>query len=434
MRALETRPTTRRNGRLVAGRAKRRLERAARALLSTAVWQAASQALSFLTGIIIVRYLPPSEYGIYVLMAAFVGASGTLCDMGTGGALYALGGKQSGAARERVIATLDWLRRRVTMGSIVLLGSLALFQPALWEAGRFRGLLVLILGLGIVGVQSRKQWLEKIAALEGAYPKINHFVAAFAVTRFVMIGILFLAAGTSSASAALAPWLIALTMTMFLLARSGRPHAGVDPEIVRHAIYYARPLWFGQIYFAASGLAPLYALGLVSGQTPVAEFGALSRIGQLATLAAPITAYLVVPFVARGVFSRRAPLALAWLVIVAASLLLVGFLLPSQLLWVLGGGYGHLDSYILATMGLSALSIVQGGLYQLLLAGGHTQYEWTARLTGIAAQMGSLVWMPISDLYSAFVFAYASAAAPTAVYLFLIFRAFHIDKAREQSS
>ncbi len=394
--------------------------------------QGIAQVLGLIAGVMIVRILSVEEYAIYALMGAFIGITGTTCDLGTGGALVAFTGKaRSAAERAAAIAAVDHLRRWFTMASIVGATVLLLCHPIPREVGIPAVVALLGLVVAIIAVQGRVVFHRMLAAVNGDHRRLNAASIGSAAFRLALVATAFVVVSWLALWLALLAWLLA-TGLMLLLLRAGHavPPGPVDPATRAAVLRYARPLWPGHAYFVVQSVLPLFALGIAAGAVAVAELGALSRLAQVTMFVTPVTAYILMPWISRGAFTPRAALGIAWLVAVGVALTVAGWLFADPLLWVLGDGYSHLGDFVPIALGLAALTMLSGGAYQILLAGGHTVYLWFGTLAGLAAQAVMLAFFPITDLPSAYWFLAVTQGAPLIVHLGLVGRAVLVSQAK----
>lgn len=396
--------------------------------------QALAQGLSVLAGLIVIRTLAGEEYAVYAVVGALIGVTGTTCDLGAGGALVAFLGKaHSASERLTVIATVDRLRRTLTLGSAAIAVLLLGVHPAT-SADASLWLTLATLSALVIYAQSRTQFLRLVAASDGRLQTIGRSEVVAAAARLAALLLAFVVFGLASIYTALVAWLTGTIMALWLLrhvpARRGTPNSQM-----RKAVFdYARPLWFGHAYHVASSLLPLFGLGFGAGAVAVAEFAALGRLGQITTVVSPLLGYVMMPYVARGVFRHRAPIAVVGMLLAAAAILFLGYIAPGPLLWVIGDRYRHLEAYVPLALAAAALGMLSGGLHQLILAGAHTSYQWVAVIAGIAAQAALLSTAPPVDLASAFAFVLITKTAVLIAYGFLMVRALAIEGRRPRQS
>jgi hypothetical protein len=280
----------------------------------------------------------------------------------------------------------------------------------------------------MIAVQSRIVFHRMLAAVNHQHRRINHASISAAAFRLVAVSGLFFAAAWLALWLALIAWLLALCLTLFLL-HVGRalPSAAADPTVRAAVLRYARPLWPGHAYKVVQSVLPLFALGIAAGAIALAELSALGRLAQVTLFVTPVTAYVLMPWISRGAFALRALAGVAWLLSIGMALTFSGWLFAGQYLWVLGSGYAHLGTFVPIALGLSSLTLISGGCYQILLAGAHTAYLWIGTLAGIAAQAVMLTFYPIVDLPSAYWFLAVTQTAPLLVHMGLVARAMMLD-------
>lgn len=400
-----------------------------------AAGQGVAQLLGLIAGFLIVRFLSVNDYALYALFGAIVGITGTTCDLGVGGALVAFTGKaRTSAERAATISSVDNLRRWFTTASVIGAAVLLVCHPVPREAGAPVVVGLVVLAIAVVAVQSRNVFYQMLAAVDGQHRQINRASIFSATFRLALVAPLFLFTTWLALWFALVAWLLAAWL-MFLLIRTNHPTqcASADTTMRVAILRYARPLWLGHVYWVVQSVLPLFALGIAAGAGALAELGALGRLTQVTVFVTPVTVYILMPWISRGAFATRAAAGLAWLLLIGVALTLSGWIFADQYLWILGASYAHLGHFVPIALGLASLTLISGGCYQFLLAGGHTSYLWIATMAGIAAQAVMVTYFPIYDLPSAYAFLALTAGAPLLVHLGLVIRAITLSVVDERA-
>lgn len=393
-------------------------------VLKFATGQALVQFVGVFAGVIILWTLTPEEYAIYVVVGSILSVASITCDLGSSGALIAFSGKaRTKDERKSVLGSVLILRSWFMKISVIAACLLMLLHPVAQSIGIVSlAMLIFLIGLTVF-LQSRAAFLKNLAAIRDNLDLINHASVVSGCARIISVSLILVLPGNMGLWIALGASILAVLILVVMLAESeGMSAENLDPLFVGAILRYAKPLWMGHAYSVVQGVLPLFALGFAAGATSVAEFGALSRLSQVVMLASPITLYVIMPYVSRGIYSLRAAVAFGFLLMIAIGLVTSGLLFAEQYVLLLGSSYSHLNDFVPIVLLLVSLTLINDGCYQILLAGGHTKYQWIASLGGIMAQVTMLTTHTIRDLNSAYMFLLATVLAPLVVHLCLLAR------------
>lgn len=330
------------------GLSRRRVAEWLRVFGTVGLGQVVTQGVGFVCGILIVRWLSTAQYAQYTLANATIGTLNVLVDVGVSAGVMAQGGsvwedrKRLGA----VIRTGLALRRRfaliVVWVACPVLGYLLRQHGADWAS--VIGLLAGVIGTYLFAVAVD---LYSVAPkLHQALPRLQMIGALAAALRLVtFMAVLF---WFPNAIAAVAVALIAQIWNQHRLRRLAGEYADLEQRedpLVRKAILgmVARVLP-GAVYFGLSGQVGVWLLSVLGSGVSVAQVGAISRLGQMITVASFFIAATIEPRYARlpedrALLRRRYLQVHGMLVLGCATLVALTAAFPDPVLSLLGTNY-----------------------------------------------------------------------------------------------
>ena len=332
--------------------------------------QVVIQALNFLTGFLLLRWLSVTAYAQFSVAFAFQSTLGMLIDLGFSGSIVALVGSRGGDADivGRYIRSARHFRNRMF---VVMLGVSVIAFPLVTRNQHWPVSTKIFLFGAILASLFFQGWAMYAAPLliNGRIKEFYQAQIFAAAGRLCCCFVLF---ETAALSAWTAAWVAAaaLAATGLLYRKKSdhlilEPHRS-DPVFNREMLGYLAPLIPGVVFTAFQGQISV-ALITVFGHTKnIAEVAALGRLGQLFAVFAAVNSVLIEPYIVKVSPSR---LAVKYLVIVACSVVIAGSIsafsvvFPQPLLWVLGSKYGNLQKEIGWIVSGACVSYVAGVLW-----------------------------------------------------------------------
>ena len=370
-----------------------------RRLSGVALAQAAAQVVAFVCGIVLVRAMPPDQYGFYTLTMSMVGIGAVVGDLGLASGVLAQGGRSGVAVFRLLLERASRLRRRLAaialplaaLGGAVLLGRQGAHG---WTVA-----LLCLVGALTAFWQVRAQVELQLLRLVGDVATQQRLDLGLNTMR--LLGLLALAAvlGSIDAPTAAALALLAAIVYGLMLRRRLAQHraswpvlAGANPSgIAIDAALGAQMLRQAPnaLYFVFSGQVTMWLLAWFGSAQSVAELGALGRLAAAFALIDAVAASLVYPWFARqgSASAVRAGLRTvhAGFFGLIAALQLAAWVAPELLLWVLGPSYAGLRVELAWMLMSASLASWSGVLYSVGAARG-----WILPF-GIAAPCGLAV-------------------------------------------
>jgi O-antigen/teichoic acid export membrane protein len=344
-----------------------------RRLTQVVAGQASVQVVAFLAGILLVRHLPPQEYGYYTLAAGLVGLVGVLCDLGLGTAVLAVGGRASNGPRsyDALLADARGLHRVLAWLACVLTLPWACF--VLHKQGAALGQVAVLALLGLCNglLNARNGLLLSLVRLSGAVALQQKMDLGLNTLRLALLALAVMwwpgATMAMALNVALA-LAIALVLTRWLGQRVNIHSAasGTHKAALREHVLKQGP---NALYYVFSSQVALWLMGLWGTAQGVAEVGALSRLAAVFGLLGMVLATLAQPYFARqhGAAELKAALLATNAFFLALTIVLTGaaLLMPGALLWVLGPPYAKLHQALVWMVLSSTLTAWGATVYSL---------------------------------------------------------------------
>jgi len=329
------------------------------------------QVLGFASGIALVHFMEPTQYGHYTLAVSMVGLASVLLDLGLSTAVLAKGGplhNDPGALGGLVADAFVIQRLLMLLGALVLapvFGAMFIRQGLAWP--EMLVLAVLALGCGVFNVRNAVSM--SLVRLRGDLAMQQRTDVGVNAVRAVLV----VAAGLIFLDARVAVLLnLAAAVAVFVLLKSYlAKHVAPSPVA---ACTHRAGLWDfirrqapNSIYYCVLGQISVWLVGLFGSVERVAEVGALGRLAALFTVIGAVLSAMVLPYFARASSAREMVSAFVALngffALLSAVLVAASLVWPHALLWILGKQYSGLVHELPWMVVASALSAWSTGLY-----------------------------------------------------------------------
>jgi len=383
---------------------------------TTAAAQAAIQVLSFASGLIIVRTLPPPEYALYVLSLTIVGAMNILADSGVTAGVMAEGGKQwrNRIWLGQVMATGRKLRFRFARIAAIVLIPIAAWllvkHGASWTTA---GLLILAIFANFIVTLNCGLYSIPPALHQRVFASIKISLLQ-CIIRLGLTAILLLAFPN--------PFVAIITAALaqyFVLGRIKKLgvgfvdyHENATDVIEAKILKMVKRRFPDCLYSCISGQITIWLATLYGSTLMIAQVGALSRIGQLMLVLSSITSLVLVPRFARlpnnpSLVTKRyfqAQLVLAF------SVGLVCFaiaLFSRQCLWLLGAPYAGLGGEVLLMAAGAGVNVLSAAAFAMNIARGFVPNPAIYIGMNILCQALCIKWLNVGSITGMFEFGIA---------------------------
>ena len=355
--------------------------------------QGAVQAINLVSGLLIIRFLPMSEYALYTIssLLLLVGSLGS--DMGLSQAVNTLGAKirDDRQALGSLYAGAYQYRRMlhlVALGVILFLATYMLY-------GHGWSLTSACLSVALVMLTS---WVQQSISLKRSILNVHHDAdgllhagSSEAISRLLAVVTCVI---WSTAVTALMVNLFGVLVGRYFLTRRCanlmRENAVPAESQLRDLRLFIMPLIPGVIYYMLQGQISIFLLNLYGLTTSIAEVGALGRLGQIIGLLMMLNAFVIQPYFARieqkSLYISSVRLVIAMLFAFCLVIMISVCSVPEWWLFVLGEKYAGLERELpLAILG-ALLTLIGGSLYTMVIARNITRGQFWYIVVGIVSQ------------------------------------------------
>lgn len=339
------------------------------------------QAVAFACGILVIRLLSVQEYAFYTLANTMLGTMAILTDSGISTGVMAQGGKhwQDKEKLGAVLATGIHLRKK--FGFV----SLAVSLPFLCYLLLYNGASIVTTLLIAIAVIPAFYAALSDSLLE-IIPKLHQKILPLQKNQ-VSVGLvrLLLTAGTMF----IFPWAyiailaaglpriwgnIKLQKINFELADNNQKP---DKEIGIEILTLVKRIMPTSIYYCVSGQITIWLISIFGNTTSLAQLGALGRLSVMLSILSAIMMTLIIPHFAKLAASKYLLLQrfiqiMGVLVALLSIVVLIVYLFPTPILWLLGDAYKELPFELLLSIISSCIGLLSGIVFNLYSARGWT--------------------------------------------------------------
>lgn len=343
----------------------------------------ATRLLAAISGLMLVRLLPVSEYGFYSLVLAAFTFICTFSDLGATETLSFFRWRAGKKNRSWMPYFHAVLRFRRTVFAIGFSASAAY----IFYTGRHigAGMPTILAGIVLMGLAA---WFAIQSGIISYVLKLEQrFRQAYAVeisnesTKLLAVGLIWVF-GLATASAGMASIAIGALIAAILATRLlGQRFAGIEQAEQRQNSRTGRvllgqimPILPGTMHFAIQGPLITWLAAYYGSVVNVAEVGALGRLGVLIGVIAGFTVTVFVPrllaITDEALFMRRY---LQWWVAILAFgglVMLAVRIFPEALLYLLGASYAGLQTELLVVAATAVFWTWNGYVYSVNRARG----------------------------------------------------------------
>lgn len=364
------------------------------------------QVVNLVTGILLIRWLPTTEYAFYTLANAMLGTMTVLADAGVSTGVMAQGSKvwKDKLKLGTVLATGWELRKRLSIISIVISVPILIFlllrQGASW---------MVIIPLTSVIVVSF--WVTLANSLLEVAPKLNQDIKPLqknqitvALYRMVLtVGSVFFLPFTIVALIAnILPRIYGNAKLKMISSKFTGPAQPTDPTVKAEILKVVKRIMPGSVYYCISGQLTIWLISIFGNTTAIASVGALARLSMLLSFFSTLFSTLVTPRFAR--LSDRKELLKKYIIIqlvmlgVCVAVTIFVILVPAPVLWLLGDKYSGLHTELTLSIMAGCLSLMSGIYFGLTSSKGWPTHPALIICGNILVVIAGVMLFDISSL------------------------------------
>jgi O-antigen/teichoic acid export membrane protein len=377
-----------------------------------------------ISGILVVRSLPPNEYGLYTLALTLLGTMNILADAGISNGVMSQGGKvwNNPERLGEIIATGHALRKKFGTISLILILPLMIHllhsHHATWPQ-----IAAILAGTTLSFITTLSDTILTIA------PKLHQKILLVSRIQILQaIGRLGLVSTSSLLAPVASVILIATSIPQIWANRrlrslnqqlitSTKAQSREDRDSILKIVKRTLP---GSIYYCFSSQITLWLVSLLGSSTSIAQIGALGRINQIITIYTILVSTTIAPRVARlppvrTTLSYWFTGAYGITAIHAAILVAITATFPNQILWILGSHYANLQNELILSTGCAAVSLLNCIPYNFSGARGWILHPAISISTTLIGQIIFLSILELDTVQGILTFGIMSTSIPLAM-------------------
>ena len=397
--------------------------------------------LAALSGLMLVRLLPVSEYGFYTLVLSAFTFICTFSDLGATETL-------SFFRRRAVTKNKFWipyyhavLRFRHTVFFFGFVSSAAY----IFYTGRHigEGINIILVSIPLMGLSA---WFAIQSGIISYVLKLEQrFRQAYAIELFnegtkLLVVIIIWLLGFDSALAGITSIALGALIAVILASRiighgfdkSGTPNHRQIHHNNRVLFGQIIPILPGAIHFALQGLLITWLAAYYGSAVNVAEVGALGRLGVLIGVISGFTVTVYVPRLLaisdKSLFLNRYLLWWFVMLMLGGAIILLVTLLPEAVLFLLGDSYSGLDTELIVVAVTAVVWTWNGYVYSVNRAKGWVRRQSYILYVLIAGQALMFIYLDFSNTQDVLLFGLGTALIWVIYQLSLNFAGFIMEE------
>ncbi len=373
----------------------------------TGLTQIIAQLVALVSGILVIRVLPPHEYALYTLANTMLGTMIVLADGGIATAVMSQGGK---VWKERdklgaVIVTGLKLRRAFALISLPVSVGVLLYLLLHHGASLLLSILIVLAIIPTFFMMLQGGILEISPKLRQDVVLLQKIKVGTNLGRLAILclTIFLFPLAVVALLAASVPQLWANLRFKKISAHYADPHQHIDKEVKKNILKMVWRLLPEAIYYCLSGQIAIWLISVFGSTSSVAQVGALSRLSILlgffsilfANIIAPRFARL--PDISKILLTRYVQIQLG-LILLSVSIISGVWIFSEQILWILGKNYLGLNKELVLMSVSSCLNLFYGASFLL-----GTYRSWVIHpllfiSISVITTIAAIVFMDLSSL------------------------------------
>lgn len=336
--------------------------------------QVVVQVLGFVSGILVIRLLPTHEYALYTLANTMLGSMSILADGGITNGVMSQGGLvwQDNKMLGKVLVTGLSLRRMFAVSSLIVATPILLYLLRHHEASWIMSFMILLslvpaffstLNGSLLQIASKLR--QDITPLQKNQVEVNSLRLAMLVITLFVFPWAFVAILASGLSQIWANFRLH-QLTSQYVDWGQTP----DSSIRKVLLSIVKRILPGAAYYCFSGQITIWLASAFNSTEAVAQIGALGRLAIVLSIINVLFGTLVAPRFARlpnnlNVLLKRYFQVLILLLSLCFFIMIIVWIFPSEVLWILGHKYAELKEELMLVMISSCLGLITGETFNL---------------------------------------------------------------------
>ena len=395
------------------------------------------QSVGFASGILLVRTMSQSEYGLFTIANTMQGTLNVLADIGISIGMVSIGGRvwQDGRRFGELVST--GLRLRRNLGAFSILAITPLLYFMLTKNGASLTYTLVLIGAVLAGLfaQLSLSILEVIPRLRADVRQIQIIDFSGSLVRLlvlVALAFVFLNAGVAAVVGA------GTLLFQYLLMRRYAAgvvdlHAPENADDRRAMLGFIRNQAPNAIFYCLQGQITILLISFFARNAgAVAEVGALGRLAMIFTVLGSLMANIFAPAFARCQERKRLGLLYAGIVggVVVFGLGVIGgaYFFPNEFLFILGNRYRHLQFELLLMVGGATLNMIASTLWALNASRAWITGSWLYIPLTLATQLALIPVVDFATVTGVLTFNLVSAIPSLLLNIGLSFHGFRFQE------
>ncbi len=322
------------------------------ASLTFAGYEGLNQVLMLGVGLLVIRNMPTTDYGYYIICIAAIGLCNSLANSGLSSGFRKIGGEVHADKKTLSSLYVSAVRER-RLQSLFVVPACVVFAGVMlwWQEGDVIKSVVLSLLVGVNVIPDLWRAISvEVLLLKSAWRSVQCQNLISAVLRMSMLlPLLFIGLNTTAMLLvnAVTLWIVGWITYRAAAQKLSFP-AEESPGQRREIRNIMNRVMPNAIFSAGQQQLGTFLLASRGSVTAVADLGALTRLTSIFGIGVNAVAQIAAPRFAKThalIAMRR--LYYGMLALVAAivvAVLVITFLFPTQILWILGPKYAHLQA------------------------------------------------------------------------------------------
>ncbi|SHH04130.1 lipopolysaccharide biosynthesis protein [Flavobacterium defluvii] len=336
--------------------------------------------IGFISGILIVRMLPVSEYALYTLANTMLGTLVMFTDSGISNGVMALSGRVWKDPKKLgiVLATGLDLRKKFAFIALIIATPIIIYLLLKNNSGWLSAVLIFLSLIPAFYAALSDSLLEITPKLHQDISSLQKNQLRVGIGRLVLIVLTIF----------IFPWTFVLILASGIPQMYGNSKLKIinrkfvesnqnpDPAIRKEILKIVTRILPNIVFYALSGQIVIWILSVFGNSTDLASIGALGRFAALMAFFTTISGTLFLPRFSRLPEEReillRYFLSFQLILFLAAGcIMLTVFLFPAQMLWLLGASYSSLSSELFLIMLSNCIGLIAAMSGNLIGSRGH---------------------------------------------------------------
>ncbi|MDF5735827.1 MULTISPECIES: lipopolysaccharide biosynthesis protein [unclassified Nostoc] len=394
------------------------------------------QALSVVSGILLVRTLDQQQYAYFTIANTMQSTMNSLADIGVGISLSAIGGKvwQDRYRFGQLINTAMRLRYYLAAISVPVVAPILIWMLIHNGASLTYAFLIFIVILVGLNFQLTADVLIVVPRLRSQISRIQKLDLISAFFRLIFLGLGYLTllnAGVAIASSSLASGLQWFVLGGWV-SENIDTELSVNNEDKKFIIKTIKNTLPSTIFFCFQGQLNIFLISIFGNTKSIAEIGALGRISIVFALINSVMNAIILPSFSRCqssiILRKRYFQILGMFFLIGMLIICFAGIFSSELLWILGEKYNHLKNELVLMALLAVVNSFVGIMCSLNLSKAWVEYIWVEIPMRLALQVILLIFLDISTVKGIILLSLLSNISPFLVNGILTYRGLNTYK------